>query len=155
MSSGETDASLSIATGIWYHLAVTVDISVPTMVFYFDGSAVASSMTLTAATSIRTDGSADFAIGAVNANGTNESDYFDGLLDDVRFWNDIRTANEIANNRRRELSGSEGGLLGYWKLNEDYVDATGNNNLTGHGSPVFSKDRAFKESYLDLTSKRW
>ena len=54
-------------------------------------------------------------------------------------WSDIRTASEIADNAGVELTGSEGNLVGYWKLNNDYTDETSNgNDLTASGSPVFS-----------------
>lgn len=41
-----------------------------------------------------------------------------GRLDEVRIWSHARTATEIQNDMRRELTGSEAGLIGYWPLNE-------------------------------------
>ena len=43
--------------------------------------------------------------------------YFNGLIDEVRIWNVARSETEIANNKDAELTGSEPGLVGYWKLN--------------------------------------
>lgn len=41
-----------------------------------------------------------------------------GSLSEVRIWSTIRTKSEIQQNMRRELTGNENGLFGYWKLNE-------------------------------------
>jgi hypothetical protein len=53
----------------------------------------------------------------------------DGRLDEVRVWNVVRTPNQIANWRRRKLSGTETGLVGYWSFDEGQgqvaADATG------------------------------
>jgi hypothetical protein len=61
----------------------------------------------------------------------NESYYYTGGIDDVRLWNVVRTQSEIADNRFTELTGSESGLVGYWKLNETSgttaADETANN----------------------------
>jgi hypothetical protein len=51
--------------------------------------------------------------------------YFDGVMDDIRFWNVARTGMEIVNNMNAELGGTEPGLFAYYKLNEGA--ACGNN----------------------------
>ncbi len=43
---------------------------------------------------------------------------FDGLIRDVRFWSDIRTAAEILANMDDVLDGDEAGLVGYWRFDE-------------------------------------
>jgi hypothetical protein len=68
----------------------------------------------------------------------------DGLMDEVRVWNDVRTAQEISDNYEKEISGGSANLQGYWKLNNNYTDETSNgNDLTASGSPVFSTDVPF------------
>jgi hypothetical protein len=44
-----------------------------------------------------------------------------GLMDDVRFWNDIRTQTEINDNKALELVGNETGLVAYYKFGEGTV----------------------------------
>lgn len=128
-------ADLSI--GAWTHVACVRDSTAKNIIFYINGSSVET----VAYTNNATGGAnADFVIGALLAGGGNV--YADGLFDEVRVWNDIRTAQEILDNYQADVTG-QSGLVGYWKLNNDYTDATGSNNLTAVGSPVFSTDVPF------------
>jgi hypothetical protein len=43
---------------------------------------------------------------------------FDGDIDEVRIWNIARTREQIQNDMHWELSGSEPGLVAYYKFNE-------------------------------------
>jgi len=123
--------------GNWKHYAITVDISVPSAVLYVDGVSVDITINTTNATSIK-NSSADFVIGAFKESSTS---YVDGLIDEVRVWNDIRTATEISDNYKKELVGTETGLVGYWKFNDSALDETSNDNdLTLSGSPSYSSD---------------
>ena len=126
--------------GNWVHIAITVDVSAQTAVMYKNGSSVAVTQTTTNATSIA-DTNAPFTIGSIGA-GT--AQLFDGLIDEVRVWSDIRTGTEISDNYEKELVGNEAGLVGYWKLNNDLLDETANNNdLTNNNSATFSTDVPF------------
>lgn len=67
----------------------------------------------------------------------------DGKLDEVRIWNVVRTAQEIADNYDQEIS-AQAGLVGYWKVNNDLTDTSGNGNtLTNNNGAVFSTDIPF------------
>ncbi len=123
--------SPSIAT--WYHIAAVYDASAGSVDFYVDGTQVGTTQT-GLPTSIF-DSTADFIIGGID---------FDGLVDDVRIWDDIRTVTEINDNKSIELVGNEANLVGYWKLNNSLLDETSNNNdLTNNNSAVFSTDIPF------------
>jgi len=133
---GSTD--LNQFVGSWIHVAVTVDMSAATMIFYINGIAETTAYTTQAATS-QGDNSSPYGIGGSTGY------YFDGLIDDVRHWSDIRTATEIANNFTRELDGDEAGLVAYWQLNNDALDLTSNDNdLTENNSPVYDTDVGFR-----------
>lgn len=81
-----------------------------------------------------------FEVGRLRAS----TQHYDGLIDEVRFWSTLRTVTQIANNYQSELAGTETGLEGYWKLNNDYTDETANgNDLTASGSPTFSTSTPF------------
>ena len=119
----------------WYRVAVVYDSATPDVTFYVDGIQIGSAQS-TSQTSVN-NSATEFAIGRYGSG----SLYFDGLVDDVRVWNDVRTLSEIQDNLGKELNGDEAGLVGYWKLNNDYTDETSNgNDLTASGSPVFSTD---------------
>lgn len=49
-----------------------------------------------------------------------------GKITEVRLWETVRTAAEIADNYAKELTGTESGLYGYWKFNEQEGTTTGN-----------------------------
>ncbi len=44
--------------------------------------------------------------------------YFKGKIADVRFWNVVRSGEQIDASKNIQLNGDESGLMGYWKLNE-------------------------------------
>src|SRR5690606_2711814 len=44
--------------------------------------------------------------------------YANGLIDDVRLWNDNILVADILAQANTELVGDESGLVGYWKFNE-------------------------------------
>jgi len=122
----------------WYHVASTFNASTSDIKFYVDGSLID---TVTGTSTSIQNSTEPLRIGAA----TNNSNYFDGLIDEVRVWNDVRTESEIQDNLGVELVGNEANLQGYWKLNNDYTDETSNgNDLTASGSPVFSTDVPFE-----------
>ncbi|PIR69965.1 MAG: hypothetical protein COU47_00845 [Candidatus Niyogibacteria bacterium CG10_big_fil_rev_8_21_14_0_10_46_36] len=127
-------AAGSLNTGQWYHVAMTWDASAASAEFFHNGTSIGTDAA--SKTSIYNSNST-FRIGS--HQGTNS--YFDGLIDDVRVWSDIRINSEISNNYQSELVGNETNLVSYWKLNNDYTDQTTNGNtLTANNSPVFSTD---------------
>ncbi len=126
--------------GTWIHIAVTLDVSTQNVIFYKNGVASAGTVINDNAGNSIDDDPVSFMIGG-RADGAM---YFDGLIDEVRVWNDIRTATEISNNYEREKNGDEAGLVGYWKLNNSLLDETANNNdLTNNNAAVFSTDVPF------------
>ena len=117
--------SYTLSSGSWVHLAVTWDNSSSSATFYENGSSIGSD----SISSSRITSSGDFVIG----ESTNR---LNGKVTQVRVWSLIRSGSEIFNNYNSDLSGSETGLEGYWKLqNESLVDETSNNNdLTNNGA---------------------
>lgn len=139
-----TSTSTSLLTaGVWTHLAVSYDVSGRSFTVYVNGLSVAGTDTNDGSVSGIYNGTAPVVVGASQSGDTL---YFDGLIDEVRVWSDIRTAEEIQDNLGTELVGNEANLVGYWKLNNDYTDETSNgNDLTASGSPVFSIDVPFED----------
>ena len=131
----------SLEDGEWHHIAVTSTYT--TTIIYIDGVDSTTSGG-SHANSGDPSNSQPFYIGQTDGK---TGRFYDGLIDEVRVWNDIRTQTEIQNNKDIQLVGDEAGLVGYWQLNNDYLDQTSNDNdLTASGSPVFSTDVPFPGS---------
>jgi hypothetical protein len=68
--------------------------------------------------------------------------YFNGRLDDVRIWNTVRTASEIAASMNSCLSGSETGLLALYKMDDGsgstVTDSKSGNNGTIIGNAIWT-----------------
>jgi len=130
-------ASSVITTGAWQHIAVTCNVSAGTATCRVDGTNI-SFPTVDGTTTAMTTNAVSFKIG-VSYGGALEF-YYDGLLDDVRVWNDIRTDQEVDDNKENcNLSPSEAGLVSWWAFNNDGNDETSNNNdLTNNNSATFS-----------------
>lgn len=129
----------------WFHLGVSYDATGQwqSNKLYLDGvdqgaGAVAfgTGTNIPGAVSDRSD---PFVVGARPLLGR----YWNGRLDEVRVWSTLRSAAEIAANYNREIS-AQPGLVGYWKFNNDYVDASGNgNDLAPTNAPTFSEETPF------------
>lgn len=137
-------ASTTLATNEWSHIAITYDGSVDSnngldrVKMYVNGEAENVTMVSTCGTlgDIPT-GNARLGIGErVDASGNACANvnpkFFDGEIDEVRIWNDIRTQTELKDNMCRSISSSDPGLVGYWQMNTGagitVVDATTNGN---------------------------
>ena len=96
-----------VADGSWHHVAVTFDGSVGTV--YVDGAA-GSTLTLTGN---YVPGSGDLFLG--NNDGIQ---FFDGQMADVRLWDSVRTADEIADNVTNFVAADTPGLVANWRLDD-------------------------------------
>ncbi|MBT5419455.1 MAG: HYR domain-containing protein, partial [Candidatus Cloacimonetes bacterium] len=105
----------------WVHTAVTYDAATQQMKLYKNGNLVSSNISYSY-------GSETVQIGAwMNGYGV------DGLIDDVRIWNTVRSDAEIAANMYECLSGNEPGLKILFKMEDSpgssiVTDQAGNNN---------------------------
>ena len=107
-SSGGTLIYCGLGDLEWHHIAGTFDGTV--MKMYKDGvffSSATASMTL--------DASQTILIAKRKAN----SVHFNGKLDELRIWSDVRTAAEIAENMFRNLTGNEDNLVAYYSFDNN------------------------------------
>ncbi|MBI5164883.1 MAG: LamG domain-containing protein, partial [Magnetospirillum sp.] len=98
-------------TGEWVHWAATYDAATNRQTLYKNGAKVTENTT-----TADFSGTSNLFIGWGNDGDPTRS--FDGRLDEVRIWDDVRTAAEIADNYAKRLSGSESNLVGLWHLDE-------------------------------------
>ena len=94
-------------------------------------------------------------------NGTLPQDY-NGLIDEVRFWNIVRSETEIKSNMYNILKGNEYGLVAYWKFDEGSGDlacdfALKEKNRAGHHGQIidaiYSVDKYAPMAYFSETDK--
>jgi hypothetical protein len=132
----------SLVTGTYFHIAVTFTFGQGADIkLYVDVSPVTGTWVAGNGNAAVPANDNYFSIGAIHIlDGAPAPDEeMDGLFDEVRVWNCIRTQDEIYYNYLRQLSGSEPNLVAYWRLNNNYLDETANNNdLTASNAPVFS-----------------
>lgn len=103
--TGDDLASVDpIPSGVWTHVAITADGS---------GSKLYLNGVLD-----DTGGAAAFSFSSFRMGGqyTAYWETFDGKMDEVRVWNDIRTESEIRESMNKSLTGNETGLVAYYNF---------------------------------------
>lgn len=131
------------AVGTWEHWAVVFDRAGGNVVFYKNGAQDASrAVTFPTGTVDQTD---PILVGADKATGGTQ--FLNGTVDDIRVWNTARTAQQISDNFKLTLLGTETGLNAYWNFNNSTAnDLTANHNdgaLNGGAAVVSPADRHF------------
>jgi hypothetical protein len=101
---------ITLNDNTWHHIAMTFNSGVINgTLIYIDGV-----LKLTTTMTISNQGD-PFIIGS-SVDPYNQ--FFSGSIDDVRFWNVIRTQTQILDNMNTELLGSETGLVAFYPLNQ-------------------------------------
>ncbi len=146
-------ASASLNT--WTHFAVKLQNGTVTLIR--DGVVVASKSGYNG--NVEWSGFNDplMYLGSFSSEAGGGTNYFDGKMDEVRFWNIARSDNEIKAYRNVSLTGDEEGLIGYWRLDEDsgtsVIDSSTNENhgnLSGGANwELGESEFFFQEDILD------
>jgi hypothetical protein len=102
-------SSAAVQLGVWQHVAITHDGD--TLTFFVNGVQVGQ----TTGVPIPSPSSAPIRIGA---RATDQARYFNGAIDEVRIWNIALTPQEVVGQMDTELTGTEPGLIAYYKFNE-------------------------------------
>jgi len=99
--------------GEWHHVALVYEASSTTLLFYDNGVKQGSSSC-----------TPDYNLLDLYLGGSaNYGNNLNGKLDEVRIWNSARSEVDIRDSMHIELTGSEGGLLAYYPLNESGTTA--------------------------------
>lgn len=131
-------SDIPLNTGVWYHTAAVRDNGIWKLYLNGEQLPVSGNPTPNAVTG------ATF-IGSDHTGGST----FDGAIDEVRIWEVVRTEGELEQNMATRLSGSETGLVGYYRLDEATgtttasavaggLDATLINSATWGNEPVIA-----------------
>ncbi len=112
------NSTQSIADGNWHHVAVSYDNSATTKFkMYIDGQLETTQNTTV---SVNTTSS------SIHLGRRNDAvNYFDGVIDELRLWNTVRTATEINATMNSEFCALPPNLVVYYKFNQGV--AGGNN----------------------------
>ncbi|NBR07951.1 MAG: LamG domain-containing protein, partial [Planctomycetes bacterium] len=106
----------------WHHVAMSFQSGVNAgTVIYLDGEAILTTRYTVPSTGVALALGAGFYTGGQN---------FAGSIDEVRIWNVVRTASEIASNRNVSVEANSPGLVSYFKLDET-SGTTAYNSVTG------------------------
>lgn len=126
---GDTvDSTSTVTAGRWTHVAVTYNGSQRN--FYINGAL--DKTTTASAGAIAANPSDPLGIGYDVDPFT--GNYFDGLIDEVRIWNTVRSAADIQANLFQPFSSPfSSNLIGYWQLNGDATDETGDHDGSVEG----------------------
>ena len=134
-----TMVSASTPVGQWTHLAATYDGNILTL--YRNGSII--DQTEVTGDVIWSGAPEDVQLGAFTKEGTIR--YFDGSMDEIRFWNVVRTSFQVKGFRNTSLEENEPGLVGYWKADTAtgsvlYDQTENENNGTINGATWVTGD---------------
>lgn len=126
--------------GDWHHVAASYDPSATyKFCLYVDGALDTSANNTT---TVNTTSGNTLIIGKRVDN----INYFEGEIDEVRVWNHVRTASQIADLFDKELCPNHSGLVAYFRLNQ----GTANANNSGKTTAVNSISPAANGSLINF-----
>lgn len=79
-------------------------------------------------------------------------DLYDGLVDEIRMWNIVRSLSDLQRNYLRQLAGNEPGLVIYCTLNNVFTELANGITPSPSGTPQFSSDVPFSDNTTTSTS---
>lgn len=104
------DLSYTIPTGTWTHIALSLDGN-NDAIFYVNGINVGE-ITGTSPASTNTN---PLILGTSTYSGVED---YDGKMDEIRIWSDVRTPAEIITFKDRALDGDEANLVAYYRFDQ-------------------------------------
>ena len=110
--------SHSIQLNAWQHIALTYSGSNNQAHVYIDGADQVLDYITNPSGNLANHDLKDIRLGN-NLPGIRT---FDGIIDEVRYWNTVRTPFEIASNMEHYVNPGSAGLIGYWQMNEGNGD---------------------------------
>lgn len=128
-------ADFAVPSDKWTYLAMSFDGARNAMKLYADGQEIAS---MTAKLTPVTAGAGEVY--------TRAGEGYSGELDELRFWSDIRTESELAAGNGKQLTGSEDGLVAYYRFDDIYFK--GRAEIAGKTDTAIRNDITLAPYYL-------
>jgi PKD repeat protein len=110
----------SIVLNAWQHVVASYDGPSGDVKIYLNGLEQPLTQTAPPSGALNDNFTEELVLG----NSTDMDDTFDGIIDEARIWNVVRTPVEIQANMNQYLNGNEAGLAGYWRMNEGNMGQT-------------------------------
>jgi len=132
------DLGITSSSNQWVHIAMTWDATA--LLVYVNGKLGITSTGMSGTTMLAT-ASGPLVIGCNPEN----KGCFNGLFDEFSVWNVARTATEIKDNYNHPRTGSEAGLVGYWKFDDAPGGTTAADSVksgTAHAGTLMAADTA-------------
>ncbi|UTV59907.1 LamG-like jellyroll fold domain-containing protein [Burkholderia arboris] len=123
-------APTTALNGHWRSIAVVRQAG--TLLVYLDAEQLSTTVRSTLPTPLNVSSSTRMLIGNTDRPVTPNGQFL-GVIEDVTIWNRAITTTEIQMTRFNGLSGAEPGLVGFWKMDNDFADASPTRN-TGSAS---------------------
>jgi len=130
--------SEALPTGEWVHVALSYDATTQVMKLYKNGLLVDE------ASSVPLHITSDIGIGTYRGG----NNCWEGMIDEVRIWNVVRTEEEIREMMHLTLSGTETGLAAYFQFNESSGSVA--EEKMGAADGTLNGDATFSTSTLDV-----
>lgn len=144
--SGEQTTS-SISLNLWSHVAMTWNHTTQEIQIYINGVLA----TLDAGAFISSIG--DDNIMTIGAR-TNQAQFYNGSIDELRIWSTIRTQSEISSNMNVELSLPQTNLVNYYEFNQG-IGGADNTGITTLNDELNANDGTLNNFTLNGLSSNW
>ena len=137
--SAYTTSSQGSLTGGWHHLAVTYDgrggsSAANGITIYVDGVVIPITRINNASYVAMQNTAARMQIGRESA----AFKQYNGALDEIRIWNLARAQSQLQEYMVSELTGTQPGLVAYWKLNEGVGSVAADDSQAGNHANLYS-----------------
>jgi hypothetical protein len=133
---------------LWYHIAASVDTAMGTGKVFVNGKEIGS---FNLSGNLTFNSNPDSWFIGVDTDGEVLNDYWDGLIDEVRIWNIARTQEEIQATKDIVLTGSEPGLVGYWRFDDEPGSGTAKDSSPNGNDGKLMGDATIVETDLALS----